>query len=348
MATQNRLLCFLLAAAVVLMLAATPANARIVGERQVPFSDDLQSEGGGLSSFSDWLAGFREEALQSGIRAEVVDAALADISPIDRVIELDRKQPEGVLTFDRYLTNVLPKSRLERAQKIYRQHHALLHKIGREYKVQPRFIMALWGVETDFGRNMGNFSIIEALATLAYDGRRSEYFRGELMNALRILNTGDVEPERMMGSWAGAMGQCQFMPSSFLKFAVDYDKDGKRDIWGSQADVFASIANYLSQSGWSDEQNWGREVHLPPAFDQALADIKETKPLAEWQKLGVRKEGGAALPSAAFEASLIFPSDREQERAFLVYDNYKVLLKWNRSRYFATAVGMLADSLGGT
>jgi membrane-bound lytic murein transglycosylase B len=226
--------------------------------------------------------------------------------------------------------------------------------------VQPRFIVALWGIETNFGQNQGGFSVVQALATLAYEGRRSAYFRGELFNALRILDADHIKPAAMIGSWAGAMGQSQFMPSSFLKFAVDYDGDGKRDIWNTRADVFASAANYLKKSGWRDDQTWGREVKLPANFApqlkalmptepppgcRALRFISERKPLTEWHQMGIRRSDGGPLPHRAdLLASLAVP-EGEQGPALLVYENFRTTLKWNCSILFATAVGMLADHI---
>ncbi len=313
------------------------------------------------SKFNTWLANLRSEALQSGIRTDIADAALSSIQPLPRVIELDRKQPEFTMTFDEYLGNVVPRSRVIKGLNKLAENRELLTKIGAQYGVQPRFIVAFWGIETDFGRHTGGFSVINALATLAFDGRRSAYFRKELLNALQILNDGHIAPNDMKGSWAGAMGQCQFMPSSFLNFAVDNDGDGRRDIWTTKADVFASAANYLSQSGWRGDQTWGRQVSLPKNFDTALANLDTVKVLNEWQLLGVRRVNGADLPTRPLMASLVLPErkaapassdpgDNEKSgaspAAYLVYDNYRATLKWNRSTFFAMAVGHLADAIG--
>lgn len=189
--------------------------------------------------------------------------------------------------------------------------------------------------------------MVDALSTLAYDGRRSKYFRTELMNALKILNEGHITPEDMKGSWAGAMGQSQFMPSSFLNFAEDFDGDGHKDIWGTQADVFASAANYLARSGWDDSMTWGREVSIPKGLDtKSLATLKVRKPLSAWQSLGVRQLDGSNLPGRDLSASLVMP-DGKTGRAYLVYKNFRTIMKWNRSTYFALAVGRLADGIGG-
>lgn len=296
-------------------------------------------------SFGAWLEDLRQEALSKGIAPATVQAALYDIEPIPRVIELDRNQPEFKLTFDQYLERVVPQGRVDLGRRKLAEHSALLEEIGAKYGVQPRFIVALWGVETDFGRLTGGFDVVPALATLAHDGRRSDFFRKELLDALHILDEGHVSPTAMDGSWAGAMGQSQFMPSSFRQFAVDYDGDGRRDIWGTEADVFASIANYLSSYDWHVNRTWGRPVRLPADFDPALVGVNIEKSLAEWQRLGVRTADGGALPKAPFPGSIVMPGGSDGP-AFMVYSNYKVILRWNRSTYFATAVGHLADLIG--
>lgn len=295
--------------------------------------------------FATWLAAFKQEARQKGISERVLDAAFTAAEPDETVLKLDRKQPEGRFTLAQYLKRTLSKKRYQDAQKAYNQYKPLLEEIGREYGVQPRFIVALWGVETDFGHNTGDFAVTDSLATLAYDGRRAEFFRGELLDALHIMEEEGLTPDEMYGSWAGALGQCQFMPSTFLKHAVDFNKDGKRDVWGTQADVFASIANYLKSLGWNAEGGWGRPVKLPKGFDPSLMDIKQSRPLSEWKKLGVRKADGSALPDSEMNSSLVFVGEGEGAPAYIIYDNFKALLQWNRSRYFATSVGMLADSI---
>jgi membrane-bound lytic murein transglycosylase B len=296
--------------------------------------------------FDAWLKAFRKEAMERGIPAAIVDQSLAGIAPIPRVLELDRRQPETTLTFDEYITRVVNGARVETGRTRLQEHREVLARVSQTYNVQPRFIVALWGIETDFGRLTGTFSIIASLATLAYDGRRSAFFREELHNALKIVAGGHIAPQELRGSWAGAMGQSQFMPSSYLAYAVDFDGDGRADIWNSRADVFASAANYLSKVGWRGEETWGREVRLPDGFDRSLVDhTKIQKPLTEWQALGVRRTDGGDLPSRELTASLIQPGGAEGP-SFLIYNNYRVLLRWNRSLYFATAVGFLADRIG--
>jgi len=296
--------------------------------------------------FDVWLNGVRTEAAGQGISENIIAVALTGIAPIPRVIELDRAQPEFTLTFEQYLDRVVPESRVAKGRQMLADNRTLLDEVGAAYGVQPRFIVALWGIETDFGRLTGGFSVVEALATLAYDGRRSEYFRKELFCALQILNEEHISPAAMTGSWAGAMGQSQFMPSSFLGYAEDYDKDGRRDIWTTKADIFASAANYLANYGWTSDQTWGREASLPDAFDPALIGLEVKRSLAGWQGLGVRRADGSDLPVREMAGSIVLP-DGEGGRAFLVYGNFETILRWNRSTYFGIAVGRLADRIAG-
>ena len=304
------------------------------------------------AGFDAWLKELRVEAMGQGISQATLNSALDGVARIDRVIELDRSQPEFTLTFAQYLERVVPVSRQQRARARFNQHRALLTEIGAAYGVQPRFVVALWGIETDFGRVLGGFKVIPALVTLAYDGRRSAFFRKELLDALHILDEGHITASDMKGSWAGAMGQSQFMPSSFRQYAQDYNKDGNKDIWGTPADVFASAANYLARVGWRDDMTWGREVKLPATGNASAAhamqfhDKKTKKTLPEWARLGVVSVDGAPLPTRALKARLVLP-DGAAGRAYLVYANYEAILRWNRSNYFAIAVGTLADSMRG-
>jgi membrane-bound lytic murein transglycosylase B len=293
-------------------------------------------------SFDAWLGQLRADALAEGISAATLDGALAGLAPIERVVELDRKQPESRFTFQEYNRRVLSQSRIERGQQLYREHRALLDRIAADYGVQARFIVALWGIESSYGAYYGEYPVIGALATLAYEGRRGAFFRGELLKALQIVDRGDIDLERMKGSWAGAMGQSQFMPSSYHAYAVDYDGDGRRDIWTSLPDVFASIANYLARAGWNDRHTWGRKVTSPPALNGELVGLERAKPLPEWQALGVRRSDGEDLPHVALDASLLRTDDGAGP-SYLVYQNFRVLMAWNRSTYFALTVGELSD-----
>jgi membrane-bound lytic murein transglycosylase B len=296
--------------------------------------------------FSTWLAGVRREGLQRGLSARALDEGLADVSVIDRVIELDRRQPESSLTFDEYITRVVPQTRVDSGRARMAENRDLLARISARYGVQSRFIVTLWAIESDFGRITGNFQVISALATLAFEGRRAAFFRDELFNALKIIDRGHIAAREMRGSWAGAMGQTQFMPSSYLNFATDFDGDGRADIWATRADVFASIANYLSRSGWKADETWGREVRLPPGFDKALIERdKVQKSIADWNALGVRTATGDALPTRNVTGSLVQPGGAGGP-TLLVYANYRTILRWNRSNYFATAVGYLSDRIG--
>jgi membrane-bound lytic murein transglycosylase B len=297
------------------------------------------------TDFATWLQGVRTEAVGLGLDEGTLDKALAGLKPIPRVIELDRRQPEFTLTFKQYLQRVVNARRVKIGKQRLAEHRQLLERIAKKYKVQPRFMVALWGIETDFGRITGGFPVIASLATLAYDGRRSKFFRKELMVALRIVDQGHIASDKMIGSWAGAMGQNQFMPSSFQAYAVDYDDDGQKDIWGTLPDIFASIANYLTKSGWRDDQTWGRPAMVPEGFDVKLIGRNLTKELAEWQSLGVRQGDGADLPRRNLSASIISPQKNSLRPAFIAYHNYQVILRWNRSDYFAIAVGTLADRL---
>ena len=305
----------------------------------------VSSQAFAAESFKTWQAKLRVEALSRGISAGVFDTAFAGIQPIERVIQLDRSQPEFTMTLETYLSKVVSVTRIKKAKKKLTEHKAILAEISEKFGVQPRFIVALWGIETNFGQHTGGFSVIAALATLAYDGRRSSYFRGELLKALQIIEEGHIIPERMKGSWAGAMGQSQFMPSSFLSYAYDYDGDGRRDIWTTRKDVFASIANYLSSVGWRNDITWGREVSVPGTVNaKDFSNKKIVKQMSEWQDLGIRLTDGGDLPKRNLRSRLVLP-DRGRGRAFLAYNNYDNILKWNRSNFFAIAVGSLADQI---
>ena len=312
----------------------------LFGNSKIVFSEDF-------ISFNDWLVSFQESALQKGISQETIDSSFIDIQPNKRIIELDQKQPEFTITLDEYLNNTTPKFRVNKGKKLYIKHNKLLLEVARAYNVQPRFILALWGIETSFGRYTGSFNVIESLATLSYDMRRREYFTQELINALIIIDQGHASALTMDGSWAGAMGQCQFMPSSFLNHAVDFNKDGKKDIWNTLPDVFASAANYLFSSGWNDNETWGREVTVVKKIkdDYITTSAKRVdvnKKISEWAKMGVRNLDGSNLPEVDIDAYLVYPEGVDG-RKFIVYENFKTILKWNRSLFFGLAVGRLSD-----
>ncbi len=299
----------------------------------------------GEEKFSAWLKDFRTEARDAGISQQTLEEALATIkAPRLEVVDLDRKQPEFTQSLEAYLAARVSDKRIAEGRQMLRRYPTWLGRVESRHRVQRRFIVALWGIESSYGSNTGSFPVIEALVALAYDGRRSAYFRQELLEALRIVDAGHIPLSDMKGSWAGAMGQCQFMPSSFQRFAVDADGDGRRDIWDSVPDVFASTANYLAESGWKDDQTWGRPVRLPKDFDRSLAGLETRLPLSRWQALGVRRSNGRTLPGRNLEASLLIP-DGPEGPAFLVYHNFRVLLRWNRSISFAVAVGTLSEQI---
>jgi membrane-bound lytic murein transglycosylase B len=297
--------------------------------------------------FASWLAELRAEAISKGIRETTVNAALANVeAPLPRVLELDRSQPEFVQTFTTYMRNRLSDARIARGRSMLVEHRDLFARIQRDYGVQPHYLMSFWALESNFGDFTGGFSVINALATLAYDPRRADMFRSELFTALRIIDEGHIAADAMTGSWAGAMGQCQFMPSTFASYAVDGDGDGRIDIWNSLPDIFASAANYLSRSGWKGDERWGREVLLPENFDFAQSGTGVRKTVTEWNRLGIRRADGSPLGNADLDGSIILPAGASGP-AFLGYNNFRTIMVWNRSTFYAISVGHLADRFSG-
>jgi membrane-bound lytic murein transglycosylase B len=309
-------------------------------------------------SFADFLAGVKADALSRGIRQDIVDEALSHIDePMPVVIERDRAQAETVLSLEKYILRILTPKLVRDGHDKFAAHKPLLDEIGNVYGVDPRVIVAIWGMETHYGGFTGTRPIVAALATLAWDPRRATLFRTELFDALEILNRDDIDLPHLKGSWAGAMGQVQFMPSSYLQFAEDYDGDGRRDIWSTPADIFASIANYLLGHGWATGEPWGREVHVSAEAVRkitngiarrsggctAMRDMTVALPAKRWNELGVRTAGGRALPSSMPDSSLVSGTTRH----FLVTHNYDALLEYNCSRSYALSVGLLADRLAG-
>ena len=294
--------------------------------------------------FGAWLQNMRADAARQGVSQNTINAALYNIQPSQRVIELDRKQPEYKKTFAQYKEMIVNETRIKKGRQMMRDYHTALQDAENKYGVPKQFIVALWGIETNYGSNTGGFMVVPALATLAWEGRRREFFTKELINALKIIDAGHISADNMKGSWAGAMGQNQFMPSSFNSYAVDGNGDGKRDIWGTKADVFASTANYLKKNGWITGQRWGRRVTLPANFSSNLIGPKIKKPLSYWASLGVKTYGGGNLPIENMQASIVAPDGLGGE-AYIVYNNYQTIMDWNRSTYFATSVGLLADRI---
>ena len=309
-------------------------------------------------TFDAYVDALKVEALSKGYSQQIIDSSFANVEFHQRAVKADKSQPENVETLDTYLPKRVPNWKIERSRNLYKKHEELLTQVGNKYGVQPRFIVALWGLETNFGKIMGNYNVISALSTMAYEGRRETFFKKQLWAALTILEEGHINIKDMKGSWAGAMGQNQFMPTSFVSYAVDGDGDGKKDIWTNQADVFSSMANYLKKEGWNDDLTWGRQVKLPKNFNTDLAIPQNTggrsnwlkawkrteKNLSEWQDLGVRRVDGTNLPAVDVRATLVFP-DGVNGRAYLAYNNYKSLMHWNLSYYFVSSVGHLSDRI---
>ncbi|MEO8679818.1 MAG: lytic murein transglycosylase [Vicinamibacterales bacterium] len=307
-------------------------------------------------AFGDFVLGLKADALARGIKAETVAAAFDGLEPLPVVVERDRTQAETVLTITQYVQRRLTKSFIRTAQAQAAAQHAVLAKVSDRYGAPPAILVAVWGMESNFGRFSGVRPTVQALATLAWEGRRGAFFTGELMSALAIADRGDIELAAMKGSWAGAMGQTQFMPSSYLAHAQDFDGDGRRDIWTSVPDVFASIANYLKAYGWVEGQAWGREVKLPAGRANAIVqavglrdsgcraerEMTRAVPLSKWQALGVRTAAGAALPKVERNASLL----RAGAKSYLVYKNYEALLGYNCAHAYALSVGLLSDRIG--
>lgn len=297
-------------------------------------------------SFADWLVAFKTEAVTQGIQATTVERAFRGITRNPKIVALDSRQPEFSRPVWAYLDSAVSKARIATGRALLRRHRALLERIAGAYGVAPRYLVAIWGIETNYGRNMGHFDLFEALATLGYQGRRQAYGRRQLMPALRILARGDLPRGRMIGSWAGALGHTQFVPSTYLRDAVDGDGDGKRDLVDSLADALASTARYLAAAGWRTGQPWGYEVRLPAGFDWAEADLAMRKPVAAWGRLGVRRARGGALPTGDASAAIYLPAGHTGP-AFLVLDNFRALLRYNNAGSYALAVGRLADRLAG-
>ncbi len=303
----------------------------------------LQKVAFAQQSWTQWVAGVREEAIQQGIPPSLFDEAFAGIHEPSRKIKgFMHSQPEHRLTFLKYRNTRVDNYRIAIGRKEYKKNKEVLDEIARQYGVNPCFIVSFWGMETSYGTYMGNFPVIKALATLAYDSNRKDFFRKELFIALRILKEGHVSLDDFKGEWAGASGQCQFLPSSWVKYAVDYEGNGRKDIWKSKPDVFASIANYMKKNGWQTGQPWAIQVKLPPKFDMKLEGKSIVKPVSEWNALGVRTENGQPLPYQNLQASIVQPLGGP---TFLAFPNYKMILRYNNSIYYAGAIGYMADKI---
>jgi membrane-bound lytic murein transglycosylase B len=339
--------------AVLLTLAAT--GGLLVLALAAPRAQQAEPLVDSAQPFSAWRDGAIAEARTRGFDEKVIATTLAGIEPLERVITRDRNQPEVSITLDRYYRSHVNARIVRRGRELGRQHRTVLTRIERAYGVPGRVILAVWGMETRYGANTGRTPIFQALATLAWEPRRSDFFRGELFNALTMVANGSIDAKSMTGSWAGAMGQTQFMPSSYLAYAVDFDRDGRRDIWKSTPDALASIGNYLKGYGWKAGTTWGREIKLSAAVAARVAEavpqrtegcyairnLTEQRPVNEWQRLGVRRVDGGPLPRATIPASIA----RSGDRTFLVYQNYEAILGYNCSHSYALTVALLSDRL---
>lgn len=298
------------------------------------------------TDFSAWLRDFKQEALTRGISQTTLNSALSDVQIAPRVIELDRKQPEFADTFIQYLERRVTPRNIAQGQALLLEHQTLFGEVETRYGVPRQILAAFWGLETNYGTTTGNTLIPAALATLAFDGRRSAFFRAELLDALAIIEAGHVTAAEMKGSWAGAMGQMQFMPSTFRRYAVDGDHDGRINLWSSLPDALHSAGNYLKQAGWKTGEPAAMEIRLPPDFDWRYARLYYRRPIGEWQAAGVMLANGAPLPVSSGRTGIVLPQGARGP-TFMVFDNFDVILQWNRSVSYALSVAILAEQLAG-
>jgi membrane-bound lytic murein transglycosylase B len=296
--------------------------------------------------FADCVAGLKTRAIASGVPDVIVRDSLDGVQPMADVVRLDQSQPEFSKGFQDYHQSRVTAGRAMQGQQLMQQHRLLLDSISTRYGVQGQYLLSFWGLETSYGSHFGRTPTLAALVTLACDGRRSAFFEQELMQALHMVNEGAILPNNLQGSWAGAFGHMQFMPSTFMRYAVDTDGDGRRNVWTSTPDALSSAANYLHQMGWQGNQRWGREVLLPDGFDYRLASIKNRLSLNDWASKGVKAVDGQPLPHEDMQAALLVPTGYEGP-AFLVYDNFHLIMNWNRSESYALSVGLLADQIAG-
>lgn len=296
--------------------------------------------------FSVCVIELQAKARAEGLSEATVTETVANLKFVPRVIELDQQQPEFSTTFENYFSKRVTEWRVEEGRKLYQQHKALLMRLTKEYGIPPQYLLAFWGLETNFGSYKGKMPVLDSLATLACDPRRSTYFTGELMQALKLKEQYQFNAQDMVGSWAGAMGHTQFMPSAYARYAVDGDGDGKADLWNSTADALTSAANFLMHLGWEKEQRWGREVKLPTSFDYSQLGKSQAQTLTEWAKMGVTLANGRPLSTPSMTAALYAPAGHLGPK-FLGYANFDVIMRWNRSEFYAIAVGHLADRING-
>jgi membrane-bound lytic murein transglycosylase B len=325
----------LIAAGAIALAAMAPAQADVAATAEAT-----------KPSFDAWLEAFRKQAAENGISEATLDVTLTGLQPNAKILEYDQQQPEFIQTFWNYLDARVTDKRIETGLAMLAQNADLFSSAEQRFGVPACYLAAFWGLETNYGSHMGKLAIIPALATLAYDTRRSDFFRAQLLDALRIVDAGDIPADDMIGSWAGALGHMQFIPSTFLRYGVDGDGDGRINPRESLADAIDSAANYLKQAGWRSDQGWGREVRLPSGFDWSQARLDRRKHVRTWAELGVTQLDGSPLPDSGQLAAVILPQGHTGP-AILVTHNFDVILRWNRSINYALAVAQLADRLDG-
>jgi membrane-bound lytic murein transglycosylase B len=297
-----------------------------------------------VDGFQGFLAGVRAEALRSGVAPNTLDRALSGLQPNQKVLDHFNHQPEFTLSWAQYRALVVTDQRATAGKAAVRQNVAIIQAVQGRYGVESGVVVGIWGLESSFGQKTGDYSVIQALATLAWQTKRAAFFRSELIAALHILDTGDITPARMTGSYAGAMGQPQFMPTSYLRYAVDFEGNGRRDIWGSKADTLGSIANYLAKAGWRSGQGWGEQITVPANFNPGLAGRDNRRPVADWARMGVRRLDGGGFTNLDVQAAVLLPDGLAGE-AFLAYPNFSAIRRYNPSDYYAIAVGLIGDAV---
>jgi membrane-bound lytic murein transglycosylase B len=331
----------LLAAAMVLVSCETTPEGSQQQRYQPPYQQYSQT----YQPLSAWVQQVEQEAIADQVSPVTVHQALDNFMPNPRVAQLDQKQPEGTISFAAYKANTITPDRIAKGADLMHRYADFLSGIEVRTGVPPQIVVALWGIESSYGANMGSFEVVNSLATLAYVGRRAPFFRSELMAALHVIDQEHMDVSQLRGSWAGAMGQCQFMPSTYLRYAVDGDGDGRRDIWSDPVDVLASIANYLQAEGWHRDTPWAREVITSgSSIDPSEVGLTQARTIEEWSEMGVVGTDGMPLSQPGVQASLLQP-DGAGGASFLAFDNVRALMRWNHSTYFAVSVGLLADEI---
>lgn len=340
MAHKRRLSVFIAS----MFLSSTLLSACAVSASPDPVADVAPAQE--QADFATCVVTLQQKAKAAGISQQIIDTTVANLKYVPRVIELDNQQPEFTTTFGDYFDKRVTAWRVEQGKKMLAEHKSLLAKLTKEYGVPGQYIVAFWGLETNFGSYKGSMPVLDSLGTLACDPRRSDYFTGELLQALTLKQQYNFADSKMVGSWAGAMGHTQFMPTNYRKYAVDGDGDGVADLWNSTDDALTSAANFLQHLGWKADERWGREVLIPSDYSFAYLGGKHPLPLVKWRELNVKQVNGQPLSTPDMQAALYLPAGHTGP-AFLGYDNFNVIMRWNRSEFYAISVGHLADRING-